>query len=181
MEEKVESLLKPIIENLGYELYDVIYEKEAKDYYLRIFIDKPEGISLEDCETVNNAISDILDEANYIKEQYFLEVSSPGVERLLRKEKHLKQSIGKEITVNLFKPINLEKKESDNFEKNKKIENSKNKLKETNETKKKQETKKQINGILKDFNKEYIILNVENQEITIETKNIANIKLKYNW
>ena len=120
MEEKIENLLRPIIENLGYELYDVIYEKEAKDYYLRIFIDKPEGISLEDCEKVNDAISDLLDEANYIKEQYFLEVSSPGVERLLRKEKHLKQSIGKEITVNLFKPINMEENENEENQNNKK-------------------------------------------------------------
>ena len=61
--------------------------KESKDYYLRIVIDKPEGIDINDCETVNNAINDILDEADYIKEQYFLEVSPPGVERILRKEK----------------------------------------------------------------------------------------------
>lgn len=152
MEEKIEKLLKPVIENLGYELYDVIYEKEAKDYYLRIFIDKPEGISLNDCEKVNNAITNLLDEADYIKDQYFLEVSSPGVERLLRKEKHLKQSLGKEITVNLFRPINIEN-----------------------------EKQKQIDGILKDFNKEQIKLSVQNKEITIETKDIANMKLKYNW
>ncbi len=166
MEEKVENLLKPIIENLGYELYDVIYEKEAKDYYLRIFIDKPEGISLEDCERVNDTISDLLDEANYIKDQYFLEVSSPGIERLLRKEKHLKQNIGKEITVNLFKPISIE---------------NANENEETKSKKKKEKPKKQINGILKDFTNEQIILNVENNELTIERKNIANMKLKYNW
>ena len=75
IEKKIESLIIGIIEGLGYELYDVIYEKEGQDYYLRIFIDKEEGISLEDCEKVNDAINDILDEANYIKEQYFLEVS----------------------------------------------------------------------------------------------------------
>ncbi len=169
MEEKIENLLKPIIENLGYELYDVIYEKEAKDYYLRIFIDKPEGISLEDCEKVNDAISDLLDEANYIKEQYFLEVSSPGVERILRKEKHLKQSIGKEITVNLFKPINMEENENEENQNNKK------------QKKKKEKMQKQIEGILKDFSKEQITLNVENKELIINTKNIANMKLKYNW
>ena len=169
MEEKIENLLKPIIENLGYELYDVIYEKEAKDYYLRIFIDKPEGISLEDCEKVNDAISDLLDEANYIKEQYFLEVSSPGVERLLRKEKHLKQSIGKEITVNLFKPINIEENENEENQNNKK------------QKRKKEKMQKQIDGILKDFSKEQITLNVENKELIINTKNIANMKLKYNW
>lgn len=109
IETKVEELLKPIITKLNYELYDVIYEKEGKDYYLRIIIDKPEGIDINDCEKVNNEINDILDEADYIKGQYFLEVSSPGVERLLRKEKHFKNQIGNEIKVKLFKPINKQK------------------------------------------------------------------------
>lgn len=103
IEEKVESLLKNKIEETGYNLYDVEYAKEGKNYFLRIFIDKPEGIDLNDCEKVNNAINDILDNADYIKEQYFLEVSSPGIERVLRKDKHLEQNIGKEISVKLFK------------------------------------------------------------------------------
>lgn len=77
IEEKVEKLLKTKIESIGYDLYDVEYSKEGKNYFLRIFIDKPEGIDLQDCEKVNNEINDILDEADYIKEQYFLEVSSP--------------------------------------------------------------------------------------------------------
>lgn len=105
IEEKVENLIHKTIESLGYELYDVIYEKEAQDYYLRVFIDTTKGISLEDCEKVNDAINDMLDEANYIKEQYFLEVSSPGIERVLRKDKHLQASLGKEIVCNLYKPI----------------------------------------------------------------------------
>ncbi len=109
IESKVEELLKPIIINLGYDLYDVIYEKEGKDYYLRIFIDKPEGIDINDCEKVNNEINDILDEADYIKEQYFLEVSSPGIERTLRKEKHFLSQIGNEIRIKLFKPIDKQK------------------------------------------------------------------------
>ena len=109
IEEKVENLIHKTIEDLGYELYDVIYEKEAQDYYLRIFIDTPSGISLEDCEKVNDAINDILDEANYIKEQYFLEVSSPGIERVLRKERHLQANLGKEIICNLFKPVEKSK------------------------------------------------------------------------
>lgn len=109
IESKVEILLEPIITNLGYDLYDVRYEKEGKDYYLRIIIDKPEGIDINDCETVNNGINDILDEADYIKEQYFLEVSSPGLERVLRKEKHFSSQIGNEISVKLFKPIEKKK------------------------------------------------------------------------
>ena len=109
IETRVEELLKSIIENIGYELYDVRYEKEGKDYYLRIIIDKPEGIDINDCENVNNAINDILDEADYIKEQYFLEVSSPGLERILRKDKHFEKQIGNEISLKLFKPINKQK------------------------------------------------------------------------
>ena len=111
IEEKVENLVKPIIENIGYELYDIEYAKEGKDYYLRIFIDKPEGITIDDCEKVNDAIKDKLDEEDYIKQQYFLEVSSPGIERILRKDKHLEQNIGKEISINLFKKDKEGKKE----------------------------------------------------------------------
>ena len=103
IEERVQKLLEPIIEKEGYELYDVEYAKEGKNYFLRIFIDSPKGIDLNDCEKVNDAITDILDKENYIKEQYFLEVSSPGIERVLRKEKHLKQNIGQQINVKLFK------------------------------------------------------------------------------
>ena len=103
IEEKVEELIKPKVEKLGYELYDVIYLKEGKDYILRIVIDNENGISLEDCEKVNNEITDLLDEADYIKEQYFLEVSSPGIERLIRKDKQLEKVIGEEIQVKLFK------------------------------------------------------------------------------
>lgn len=109
IESKVEELVKPIITNIGYDLYDVRYEKEGKDYYLRIIIDKPEGIDINDCETVNNSINDILDEADYIKEQYFLEVSSPGLERVLRKPNHFLSQIGNEISVKLFKPIEKKK------------------------------------------------------------------------
>ena len=76
LESKIESLILEPIEKLGYELYDVEYVKEGKDYFLRIFIESNQGISLEDCEKVNNEITDLLDEADYIKEQYFLEVSS---------------------------------------------------------------------------------------------------------
>ncbi len=111
IEKKVENLLKEKIENLGYDLYDVEYAKEGKNYFLRIYIDKPEGIDLNDCEKVNNEISDILDEANYIKDQYFLEVSSPGIERVLRKDKHLEQNKGKEVAIKLFRKDENGKKE----------------------------------------------------------------------
>ena len=103
IEEKVEELIKDKIENIGYILYDVEYAKEGPNYYLRIFIDSEKGIDLNDCEKVTNEINDKLDEADYIKEQYFLEVSSPGIERILKKDKHLKQNIGKLVEAKLFK------------------------------------------------------------------------------
>ena len=109
LEKNVEELIEPIIKDLGYKLYDVIYEKEAKDYYLRIFIDNEKGVSLEDCEKVNNAITELLDEKDYIKEQYFLEVSSPGIERILRKDWQIEENIGKEVEIKLFKPYDGQK------------------------------------------------------------------------
>ena len=103
IEEKVEELIKDEIENIGYSLYDVEYAKEGQNYYLRIFIDSPKGIDLNDCEKVSNEINELLDQADYIKEQYFLEVSSPGVERILRKDSHLAQNIGKQVEAKLYK------------------------------------------------------------------------------
>ena len=109
VESRVESLLKDIIEDLGYDLYDVEYSKEGKDYYLRIFIDGSDGISLEDCEKVNHAIDEPLDRADLIPEQYFLEVSSTGLEKNLRKDKHFISCIGCKIEVKLFKKVNNKK------------------------------------------------------------------------
>ena len=111
IEEKVTNLVEPIIEKIGYELYDVEYAKEGKNYFLRIFIDSEKGIDLNDCEKVNDAITDILDTENYIKDQYFLEISSPGIERILRKDKHLEKNIGTDINVKLFKKDENGKKE----------------------------------------------------------------------
>ena len=103
IEERVEELIKDKIENIGYILYDVEYAKEGPNYYLRIFIDSENGIDLNDCEKVSNEINEKLDEADYIKEQYYLEVSSPGIERILRKDRHLEQNIGKQVEAKLFK------------------------------------------------------------------------------
>ena len=90
IEKEVEDLVKPKIESIGYELYDVLYIKEGSNRILRIVIDSDNGISLDDCEKVNNEIKEIIDSKDPIKEQYFLEVSSPGIERILRKDWQLK-------------------------------------------------------------------------------------------
>lgn len=148
IETKVQNLIEQIIVNLEYELYDVKYEKEGKDYYLRIIIDKENGIDINDCETVNNAITDILDDADYIKDAYFLEVSSPGIERILRKEKHFLKQIGNEISVKLFKPL---------------------------------DKKKELIGILKEYNENEITIEVENENMKLDLKNIAIAKTVFNW
>ena len=109
IEDRVETLITNKINELGYELYDIEYAKEGKEYYLRVFIDKPEGIDLNDCEKVSDGINELLDKADYIKAQYFLEVSSPGIERILRKDKHFKDNIGSIVEVKLFKSINKDK------------------------------------------------------------------------
>ena len=111
LETKIKEAIEPIITKLNYKIYDVIYEKEGKDNYLRIFIDtdKKEGISLNDCETVNNGITDFLDEKNFIKSQYFLEISSPGIERRIRDDEQLEQNLNSKVEVHLYKAIEKEK------------------------------------------------------------------------
>ena len=111
LETKIKEAIEPIITKLNYKIYDVIYEKEGKDNYLRIFIDtdKKEGISLNDCETDNNGITDFLDEKNFIKSQYFLEISSPGIERRIRDDEQLEQNLNSKVEVHLYKAIEKEK------------------------------------------------------------------------
>ena len=111
IEGKVENLIKDQIEKIGYELYDVLYIKEGPNKILRIVIDSPTGISLDDCEKVNNEIKETIDTANPIEEQYFLEISSPGIERLLRKDWQLEKFKGAEVNIKLFKKDENGKKE----------------------------------------------------------------------
>ena len=105
IESRTEELLEPIALAHGVEIYDVEYVKEGSDYYLRAYIDKPEGVNINDCETVSRALSDALDKEDFIPDAYILEVSSPGLGRTLKKDKHLQKSIGQEVEIKLFKPI----------------------------------------------------------------------------
>ena len=104
-EQKTEEILLPIIEEHGFELVDVEYVKEGSSWYLRAYIDKPGGITIDDCEAVSRKLSDQLDEKDYIEDAYILEVSSPGLGRTLKKDKHLQASIGQDVEIKLFKPI----------------------------------------------------------------------------
>ncbi len=108
-ESRTEALVMPILEEKGFELVDVEWVKEGANWYLRAYIDKENGITVDDCEVVSRALSDLLDEEDYISENYILEVSSPGLDRPLKKEKDFARSIGKDVEVKLFKAINKEK------------------------------------------------------------------------
>ncbi len=108
-EQKAEALISPIVEKYGFELVDVEYVKEGSSFYLRAYIDKTGGITVDDCETVSREFSDKLDEADFIEEAYIMEVSSPGLGRPLKKEKDFKRSIGKEVEIRTYRPIDREK------------------------------------------------------------------------
>lgn len=106
----IEEELRPVVEALGYELVFVEYVKEGQDWFLRFFIDKPAGIFIEDCEKVSREVEPLLDEREYIKGQYILEVSSLGLERPLRNEQDFRNHVGEQIEVSLFKPLDKKKK-----------------------------------------------------------------------
>lgn len=108
-EARTEELLLPIAEAKGVEIYDVEYVKEGSDYYLRAYIDKQGGVNISDCENVSRALSDALDKEDFIPDAYILEVSSPGLGRALKKDKHLQKSLGMEVELKLFKPIDKRK------------------------------------------------------------------------
>lgn len=106
---KTEKLIEPILTENNFELYDVEYVKEGSNWYLRAYIDKEGGINVNDCELVSRQLSDLLDKEDFIPEPYILEVSSPGLGRQLKKDKHFDKSIGQEVEVKLYKPINKQK------------------------------------------------------------------------
>lgn len=108
-ERKTEQLLEPILKENKFELYDVEFVKEAGTFYLRAYIDKEGGININDCELVSRRLSDLLDEKDFIPDAYILEVSSPGLGRALKKDKHFEKSIGEEVEVKLFKAIDKQK------------------------------------------------------------------------
>jgi ribosome maturation factor RimP len=108
-EQRTEKLLEPVLTANHFELYDVEYVKEGGNWFLRAYLDKEGGITVDDCELVSRALSDLLDKADFIPEAYILEVSSPGLGRQLKKDKHFEKSIGEEVELKLFKPVNKRK------------------------------------------------------------------------
>lgn len=105
-EAKVEAWLLPLLEEHKFELVDVEYVKEVGVWYLRAYIDKEGGIAVDDCELVSRRLGEWLDQEDFISDSYILEVSSPGLGRTLKKEKDFARSLGKEVEVRLYKPLN---------------------------------------------------------------------------
>lgn len=103
------QIAAPIAEQLGLEIWDIRYVKEGADWYLRVFIDREEGISIEDCENMSRALDEPLDVADPIPVAYILEVSSPGLERELLRPEHFEKTMGQPIIVRLFRPLNGKK------------------------------------------------------------------------
>ena len=106
----VAALALPVVEGAGCTLWDVEYVKEGTEWYLRVTLDSDSGIGIDDCERVSRAINPIIDEANPIEDFYYLEVSSPGIERVLRRPEHFAASIGCDVEIRLFAPDERKKK-----------------------------------------------------------------------
>ena len=154
-EARAEKLLEPIMEENHFELVDVEYVKEAGNWYLRAYVDKEGGITLDDCELVNRAWSDLMDENDFIPEAYILEVSSPGLGRQLKKEKDFKQSIGQDVDVKFYQ--------------SRKIPAGRNG---------KEVSVKEITGTLKAYTKEKITLETDfAKEYEIACSDISTVKL----
>lgn len=105
IEEKTRELILPFLNDAGVELYDIDYEKEGSDWYLRVYIDKEDGVNIDDCEKVSRAFNEVLDKEDYIEDAYIFEVSSPGLGRQLKKDSHFEKAIGESVDLKTYKPI----------------------------------------------------------------------------
>jgi len=142
IEDRVKDLVNDIIKSSDYELIDIEYVKEGPFKYLRVYVDKPEGITVDDCADVSRALNHKLDEDDFIKEQYFLEVSSPGIERPLKTESDFMKNKDKSVEVKFYKPM---------------------------------DGKKAITGILVEKTDTSVVISFENENITIDLKDISKI------
>ncbi|MGE5629845.1 MAG: ribosome maturation factor RimP [Caulobacteraceae bacterium] len=143
VEDVVYKLAKPVIDRYNFELVEIEYKKEGADWYLRIYIDKEGGITVDDCQAVSEEVSDLLDEADPIDHSYIFEVSSPGIERPLKTERDYRKSLGKNVEVKLFSAI---------------------------------DGKKAIEGLLKGYTEDKVIIEAEGKTFEIEKNSIAIIK-----
>lgn len=108
-EKRIEELIQPTVTEMGYELVDVEFVKEGPNWYLRIFIDKEGGVTIDDCEAVSKTLEKIFDEKDPIEQAYFLEISSPGIDRPLKKKEDFIKYNGEMVDVKLYKPYECSK------------------------------------------------------------------------
>ena len=156
-EKKAEAMLLPIVAQHQFELVDVEFVKEAGNYFLRAYIDKPGGITIDDCETVSRAFSDELDKDDFIEEAYILEVSSPGLGRPLKKDKDFDRHKGDEVEIKLYKPFKTDGDSPLNGE-------------------------KLITGILKEYDAKSIDIEIEKDYVCkIQRADIALIRLAFDF
>lgn len=148
IEDRVFSLINESVQSLNLSIYDIEYVKEGSSWYLRIFIDKDGMVDINDCENVSRLIDPMLDEADIIKSAYCLEVSSPGIERVLRKPEHFEKYKGNEVEVSLFKPYN---------------------------------NQKVLKGVLLNGDDKKLTISIDDEEITLNMKDISKVKLIYNF
>lgn len=152
-EKRAEALIEPIVQKNEFELVDVEYVREGSNWFLRAFIDKPGGITVDDCEIVSREFSEQLDKEDFIEDSYIMEVSSPGLGRQLKKEKDLKRSIGEEVEIKLYKGIKQ-------MRKNKEV------------------SIKEWNGILSAYDEDTITIELEDETaFTLNRSDIAMIRL----
>ena len=147
-ENKTKELIADILKDAGVELYDIDFEKEGSDWYLRVYIDKEGGVTIDDCEKVSRAFNEVLDKEDYIEETFIFEVSSPGLGRKLKKDIHFEKAIGENVDVKLFKPV---------------------------------DKVKEFSGVLKSFDQNTVTIAVEDKEISFNRKDIAIIKLSFDF
>ncbi len=153
-EQRTETMLAPLMAEKNFELVDVEYVKEAGNWYLRVYVDKTGGITINDCEFVNRALGDMLDEVDFIEDSYILEVSSPGLGRQLKKDKHFQRSLGEDVDVRFYQ--------------NRKIPGPKGK----------DISVKEITGTLKAFSEDTITLETDfDASYEIKRKDISMVKL----
>lgn len=143
-ESKTEEIVTPLIEQNNFELVDIEYVKEGSNWYLRVYIDKPGGINVDDCELISRALSDKLDEEDFIDDAYILEVSSPGLGRPLKKDKDFERSLGEDVEIKLYRM---------------------------------KDGTKDYRGFLKSYNKEEIVIEDNDEEITFKRSEIALVRL----
>ncbi len=148
IDEALEKIAADVCERHGVYIYNTEYKKEGSEYFLRLYIDKDGGVTIEDCENVSREISPMLDNLTFIKEAYIFEVSSPGIDRALTRDWHFEKVMGQEIDIKLFAPI---------------------------------EGKKEISGILTNYENGEITVNVNDKEITIEKGKAASVRLAFTF